>query len=419
MKSGQVIAIIHRFGDYVLGGFVNYSNVIHHSDNRVVYFVNHRGRKDIEAYADQAAAIHELENIEDYEALEAAAAETVNTYGSIDLLLAMSEFDLIHAAKLRTKFGIPGISEQQIALYRDKIVMKERMRRDGIRVPAFLDYSSADEAVEFASRTGYPLILKPKLGAASQGVKKAADESELRDMLAVIEKAGDAGNYQCEEFIHGPIFHIDGLIQSGQLQFIAVSQYVNGCFAFSQGMPNGSFIVTDRLELKERMTGFTEKVLHSLELRNGCFHLEVIDRNGAEAVFLEIGARMGGAETPFLTQDLYGVNLCEEWIRIELGTFTPLEVTKTDAHGGLLQFPEPPGVPVEVISVTSLLGVIPEIYHERIPAPGEVMDGKGSYYHISGRYMFRGDSEAQVEQAIHRAIDSFRIEARPLQPVRE
>ncbi|GFN32282.1 ATP-grasp domain-containing protein [Paenibacillus xylaniclasticus] len=417
MKSGQVIAIIHRFGDYVFGGFVNYTNVINHSDNRVIYFVNQRGHKDIEAYADQAAAIYELEDIEDYEALEVAAAEAVNSYGPIDLLIALSEFDLINAAKLRTKFNIPGISEQRIALYRDKIVMKERVRRDGIRVPEFLDYTSTDDAVAFASRVGYPIMLKPKRGAASQGVKKADNESELKKILEEIEQAGETDNYQCEEFINGPIFHIDGLIHKGQLQFIAVSQYVNGCYAFSQGIPNGSFIVTDRLELKERMTRFTEKVLHSLELLNGCFHLEVIDRNSCEAVFLEIGARMGGAETPFLTQDLYGVNLCEEWIRIELGTFTPLKVPESGVHGGLLQFPEPPGTPVEVISVTSLLGVIPEIYHERIPEPGEIMDGKGSYYHISGRYMFRGDSEAQVEQAIHRAIECFRIEAKPLEQV--
>ncbi|MGF7047252.1 biotin carboxylase [Paenibacillus sp. DS2015] len=416
MKKEKVIVAIHRFGDYILGGFVNYSQVIDHSTHHVIYLVNARGYKDIEAYHDQAAQVHELADIEDYTSLEAAMKQTIDMYGQVDLVIAMSEYDLINAAKLRSQFGIPGTSEEKVALYRDKIVMKERLKADGVRIPRFLDYETPEEAIAFGEETGYPLILKPRLGAASQGVRRVSDRSELEEALTSIEKANESQNYQCEEFINGPIFHIDGLIEHGELQFIAISQYVNGCLAFSQGIPNGSFIVTDRLPLKNRMTRFTEAVLHSLELRNGCFHLEVIDRDSVEAVFLEIGARMGGAETPFLTLELYGVNLCEEWIKIELGTFNKITIPQMGIHGGLLQFPEPPCVPAEVVQVSSLKGLIPEIFHEQIPEPGEIMDGKGSYYHISGRYMFRGDSEAKVEAAIHKAIDLFHIEAKPLEP---
>ncbi|QYR23493.1 ATP-grasp domain-containing protein [Paenibacillus sp. sptzw28] len=418
MAQDKVIVVIHRFGDYILGGFVNYNRVIDHSEHRVVYFVNARGHQDINAYKDQAAAIYEFPDLEDYAALEDAAKEVIESYGIIDYIIAMSEYDLIQAAKLRTKFGIPGTSEQKIALYRNKIVMKERLQSDGLRVPNFLDYETVEDAISFAEKAGFPLILKPKLGAASKGVLRVSNWEELIQSLTAIERANETANYQCEEFVNGPIFHIDGLVRHGQLKFITVSQYVNGCLAFSQGLPNGSFIITDRTELKNRMTLFTEDVLRALELRDGCFHLEVIDREGVEAVFLEIGARMGGAETPFLTLELYGVNLCEEWIKIELGTFTELDVPQTGIHGGLLQFPEPPCVPAEVISVTSIIDRVPEIFHERIPEPGEIMDGSGSYYHISGRYMFRGESEAKVEQAIHWAIELFRIEARPLEPMK-
>lgn len=416
MSVGKVIVVIHRFGDYIFGGFVNYTRVIDHSVNQVIYLVNSRGHQDISHYENQAADVHELEDIEDYTALHTAMQKTLEKYGRVDMLIAMSEYDLSNAAKLRTSFAIPGTDEEKIALYRNKVVMKERLQSDGLRIPRFIDYKTPEEAISFAEEAGYPVILKPKVGAASQGVSRVSNRKELEDVLFSIEQANETANFQCEEFITGPIFHIDGLIQKGELQFIAVSQYVNGCLAFSQGIPNGSFVVTDRIPLKERLTRFTEEVLHSLELDNGCFHLEVIDRNGEEAVFLEIGARMGGAETPFLTLELFGVNLCEEWIKIELGTFEKLEAPETGVHGGLLQFPEPPNVPAEVVQVTSLMGKIPEIFHEQIPQPGEVMDGKGSYYHISGRYMFRGQSEAEVEAAIHKAIELFHIEAKPLEP---
>ncbi|MBP2000256.1 biotin carboxylase [Paenibacillus shirakamiensis] len=416
MNESKVIVVIHRFGDYILGGFVNYAQVIDHSQHQVIYLVNARGHEDIRAYHNQAARIFEIADLEDYASLESAVQSTVQEFGQINLIIAMSEYDLIHAAMLRTQFNIQGTSEERVALYRDKIVMKKRIHSDGLRIPHFLDYQNADEAITFAEKVGYPLILKPRLGAASQGVKKVLNRSELEEALAVIEAANESDGYQCEEFIEGHIFHIDGLIQHGELQFIAISQYVNGCFAFSQGIPNGSFIVTDRLPLKNRLTRFTEEVLHSLELRNGCFHLEVIDRNDSEAVFLEIGARMGGAETPFLTLELFGVNLCEEWIKIDLGTFEPFNIPETGIHGGLLQIPEPRVVPAEVVHVKSIINEIPEIFDEQIPAIGEIMDGNGSYYHISGRYMFRGNSEAEVEEAIHKAIDLFHIETKPLEP---
>ncbi|PLT44695.1 ATP-grasp domain-containing protein [Paenibacillus sp. FSL W8-1187] len=417
MTPSRKIAVIHRFGDVVLGGFVDYSRVIDHSRDQVAYFVNARGRKDIAAVEPLAAEVHELAELEAYEPLRAALSDASARLGGFDLLIALSEFDLSHAARLRSELAIPGVGLDRISLYRDKIVMKERLRRDGIRVPRFLDGADEEAALAFARETGYPLIVKPRRGAASQGVRRAEDERQLREALRAVHEAGMAGDCQVEEFVAGPIFHIDGLVKDGELAFYAPSQYVGGCLGFAEGRPNGSFIVTDRQELRDRLQRFTEETLRSLELTDGCFHLEVIDRDGREAVFLEIGARMGGAETPFLTVDLYGVNLCEEWIRIELGTFEPLQAPQEGVHGGLIQFPEPPGTPAEVVSVSSLLGVVPEIYDEWTPQPGEILDGKGSYYHISGRYRLRGESEAAVEKAILRAMGLFRIEARPLAPV--
>lgn len=47
--------------------------------------------------------------------------------------------------------------------------------------------ASIDEAVEVASRTGYPLVIKASAGGGGKGIRVAADESELRSLIPIAQ----------------------------------------------------------------------------------------------------------------------------------------------------------------------------------------------------------------------------------------
>ena len=215
-------------------------------------------------------------------------------------------------------------------------------------------------------------------------------------------------------YIAGQIYHIDGLVRNRVLQFVKPSRYINTCYDFAHGKPLGSIVMSPSTKT-EKLIAFTDSCLQALELSNGAFHLEVIENQCGELYFLEIGARVGGGEIPFIHCDLFGVDLVGEWLRIQFD-LPPINLggAYQTYSGGFLMIPEPRNTPCEVLKVTSLMNFIPEIYREIIPQLGDVLDGKGGYEHISGRFHFKGTDEVAVEAAIYKAIDLFQIEVDPL-----
>lgn len=405
----QTFVILHRWPNQ----FMQFQNLIDHKANRVIYFCTEGGKQGIESYIDQATDVVVFEDLTDLDELRKHCREVIDRHGGIDRIIAMSEYDLAPAAQLRTEFGVTGTQAHQVVLYKDKVEMKKRMKRDNLRAPEFFDCQNADEIRQFAQKIGYPLILKPKTGASSHGVVLVRSEDELEKALPTI----DFDDYECEEYIEGPIFHIDGLTHKGELIFSSVCRYFNTCLAFLDGVPTGSILEDDQARVAQ-LTAFAADVVKSLELHNSAFHLEVIMKNGVEPVFLEIGARISGGELAFMVEDLYGVHLGEEWLKIELGLFQGLNVEQKYPCGGFVLIPEPRDVPVEVIHAPSMVDQIDEMINEILPQPGDILDGNGGYLKISGRFMFRGENGAQIEQAFQKTIDRFKLEYKPLSSVK-
>jgi hypothetical protein len=198
-------------------------------------------------------------------------------------------------------------------------------------------------------------------------------------------------------------------VRDGELLFHTVSRYINTCLSFNDGVPLGS-VLLEASELRTAVVRFAAAVLQALELRSGAFHLEVILGPGDELYFLEIGARVGGGEIPFLGQALFGLDMMRAWVDIELGQDAEyLRSIDSERMGGFLMIPEPRSVPAKLVSVSSLAGKIEGLLKETLPPVGHVFDGKGGYEHISGRFLFAGDSPRAVEAAIRGAIAQFSI----------
>lgn len=59
-----------------------------------------------------------------------------HTY-QFETIIASSEYDVLRAGKLRTMLGIKGQSYESGLLFRNKVLMKERLQSAGVRVPNF------------------------------------------------------------------------------------------------------------------------------------------------------------------------------------------------------------------------------------------------------------------------------------------
>ena len=88
------------------------------------------------------------------------------------------------AASLRERLGIPGMSRDTVLGFRDKTLMKERLRAAGVRVPRFARVQSAAEVHAAAEAIGYPVVIKPIAGAGSADTYRVDSPRGMEKVLA-------------------------------------------------------------------------------------------------------------------------------------------------------------------------------------------------------------------------------------------
>ncbi|MEU2872570.1 ATP-grasp domain-containing protein [Streptomyces olivoreticuli] len=239
---------------------------------------------------------------------------------AFDRVISASEYELLDAARLREHLGVPGAPVDQVALARDKVLMKQAVEEAGLRVPRFLPlthFLEQDGRVPWFGRT----VLKPHRGASSEDVlvfgtprQAAAAVTERRTGVARLDAGSGLEDFQVEEFVSGPIRHFDGLVQGGEVLVLSASEYVGTCLKYAQGEPMGSF----QIEFSEETRAWVSRALAAVRIEHGSFHLEAIVDEG-ELVFLEVGNRVGGADVVATVELATGVHLPSYELRVLLG----------------------------------------------------------------------------------------------------
>ena len=340
----------------------------------------------------------------------ARVGRVIDEHGPITHLLAFSEYLLDPAAAVRQQFGIPGHRPADVDRFRDKIVMKRLLGAANMRVPKWFSCDGNEDIERCALELGFPLILKPVRGASSEGVQKVESLDALRGILATRDLKG----FEIEEYVEGDIFHVDGVIDAeGQFVFSSVSRYISSCLNFKSGSPLGSIIQTES-PLRSACQSFANGCLQALGLLASAFHLELFHRDD-ELIFLEVGARVPGADVPYVVHRTFGVNLFRLWADVVLGRSASAPAVTASASGGWITIPRPVPLPRKVLSAKSLLGSIPGLYRELIPVPGEILtDTGGGYTHMQGgRFLIEGVNEADVQASIDAVRTRYMLETIP------
>ncbi|MFI2077391.1 acetyl-CoA carboxylase biotin carboxylase subunit family protein [Streptomyces triculaminicus] len=239
---------------------------------------------------------------------------------AFDRIISASEYELLDAARLREHLGVPGAALDQVALARDKVLMKRAVEEAGLRVPRFLPlprFLELDGRVPWSGRT----VLKPHRGASSEDVlvfdtprQAAAAVTGRQAGVARLDAGSGLEDFQVEEFVSGPIRHFDGLVQGGEVLVLSASEYVGTCLEYAQGEPMGSF----QIEFSEETRAWVSRALAAVRIEDGSFHLEAIVHEG-ELVFLEVGNRVGGADVVACVELATGVHLPSYELRVLLG----------------------------------------------------------------------------------------------------
>jgi biotin carboxylase len=97
-----------------------------------------------------------------------------------DGVFTFSESAVVAVAAVADALGLPGIGVEAARRSRNKLLMRQAHARGGVPHPRFRLVSDLPAALAAAEEFGYPAILKPTLGAASNFVFRLNGPDELR-----------------------------------------------------------------------------------------------------------------------------------------------------------------------------------------------------------------------------------------------
>ncbi|MCI0337540.1 MAG: ATP-grasp domain-containing protein, partial [Acidobacteria bacterium] len=261
-------------------------------------------------------------------------ARTIN----LDRIVPLDEFDIEMAATLREHLRIPGMGETNSRYFRDKLAMRMRTEEKGIRVPSFCHVLNYGKLREYLNRVPGPWMLKPRSSASAIGIKKVTAADDLWPMLDSLGE--QQSHHVLEKFVPGEVYHVDSIVSEKEVLFAAVSKY--GAPPMNVAHDGGIF-TTCLLERKSRdekaLQKLNKEVVKVLGLVRGVTHAEFIKgREDGEFYFLEIAARVGGANIAETVEAASGLNLWAEWARVETATEQkPYKLKKpNDLYSGVI-----------------------------------------------------------------------------------
>lgn len=239
---------------------------------------------------------------------------------NIQRLVALDEFDIEMAATLREHLRVPGMGETTSRYFRDKLAMRMRADKKDIRVPAFCHVLNYDKLREYMSKVPAPWMMKPRSSASAIGIRKLHDSEQLWRLLD--ELGDDQSNYVLEQFVPGEVFHVDSIVEDRKVLYASVSKY--GAPPMNVAHDGGIFttrLLPRKSKDEKDLKKINKEVIKELGLVRGVTHAEFIKgREDGKLYFLEIAARVGGANIAETIEAASGLNLWAEWAKLETAT---------------------------------------------------------------------------------------------------
>ncbi|CAI8982632.1 ATP-grasp domain-containing protein [Pseudomonas sp. IT-P253] len=254
------------------------------------------------------SALRLYANFNDSGVVELDALTAAKELGT-NTLVALAEVDLLRVARIKDRLsGSTTHYEEMTLLYRDKFLMKQKLAEHGIRINPMAVVRSACEINDFAEQYGFPLVVKPRDGRGSGGVRVLHDDAEVRGYLHE-QDSTTLHNLMVEKYINASLLNVNGLYIGGRPVIISPVRSTVTCLDFLDGKSLGFQMLAEHNPLHQQCVKLTRRIVEQALPRLGTmlFHLEIFI-DGQDLVVCEIACRLGGCSVNQELTDAYGVN---------------------------------------------------------------------------------------------------------------
>ncbi|MCP2342805.1 ATP-grasp domain-containing protein [Actinomadura rupiterrae] len=296
---------------------------------------------DLQRYA----KVHRFAEVFDRDDVSVMASDTNSAASIVDALRNISEtrevrgvftqcdYNLPLVAEAAREFGLPGLDPKAAALARNKLRTREACRAAGVPAPDFRHALSADEAVAFAEKVGFPCVVKPMTESASTDVALGRDAGQVARLFAGIAARREDRRGQprppgalIEEYCAGYEVSVETFTVDGQVSVLGVvDKSVSPHPYFAETAQVFPSLLPDRVTAELSDTAVAG--LHAIGHDFGAAHTEVrMTARGPRLI--EINARLAGEDIPELMDAALGLATRRQALAMHVGLRPDLTVTE-------------------------------------------------------------------------------------------
>jgi hypothetical protein len=353
-------------------------------------------------------AIRHLEVVDKYEAPETDdLIERLCLDHAVQRILSTGEGDVLRAARIRQRLGLPGQDVRSAESYRNKYVMKTIASASGVQVAPMRLITSSAQLTRFSQEYGFPVVAKAVDGGACVGQHVLRDKASLDTLVRAWDRTILDQPLLAEAWIEGETYHVDGVMDAGDTLLSVPSRYLySQWLTHHDSAPLLSGMLQDGDQLCARLQDATARVVRALPGPPGAcaFHAEFFLTADDRILLCEIACRAGGGSIVKEFEFATGVNLHGVSLRGQAGLTVDLSTTAIAQRYGLATW-FPPMDPATLLHVPLSCPLPGAVEYVVAGKSGSYYAGRESPSHRVADLLFRlspGDLVGQL-----RAVDQW------------
>ncbi|HEY6790192.1 MAG TPA: ATP-grasp domain-containing protein [Trebonia sp.] len=352
-----------------------------------------------------------------------AAARSWHATEQFDGVLTFSESAVVAVAMVADALGLPSVGAEAARMSRNKLLMRQAHERADVPRPRFRLVPDLPTALAAAEEFGYPLIIKPTLGAASNFVFRVDGPEELRlrfgqafdgmQQMSWFTMGADGADHGpsgllIESFLEGPEFLTEALAWDDEVYLGSIVDRVT-----VEGATFDDDVHHAPTSLSEDQVAAVHRVVtaaaHAQGIRRSVMHAEVRFHQG-EPHILEIAVRPGGGGLDLYARMCAGYSPIEVMMDVARGVRPQVtHYRPTSVHCAGTCLISGPGR-VEEINVPDSVASSDRVFFLKITAsPGDVIKRPPLGNNILGFLGCTGTSLADAMQAVYELVEQIEV----------
>lgn len=350
-----------------------------------------------------------VDDVLDLAQLRGAVTEVASRIGGVERLFGAYEQLQVPLAQVREEMGITGLPVEAALNFRDKARMKDVLRANQLPCARHALVEQYVDAIRFAERTGFPLVIKPQAGAGAISTYRVDDAAALNEALDMT-RPSKANPVVLEEFITGTEHSFETISIGGKAVWHSLTHYHPTPLEVLRN-PWIQWVVVLPREVDHPMFDdirtSASAALSCLGQVTGLTHMEWFRRADGSVAISEVAARPPGAQITTLISRANDIDFVSDWARLMVFDEFSAPERKYAVAAAFLRG-QGSGVVRHIRGIDRVHQEFGELVCDiKLPAIGQPA---AATYEGDGYIIVRHPETAVVERAIRRVVELVHVE---------